>query len=127
MMIKEFCYKYDATVGPSSRRWRRPARVDFKAWSESDPNEFFRDIKYEELPMVDITMPEDRFRALMEHDRWVEKAGLQDNQHFQNNVSRVSHLIVEHERECRLRQQHPALQTAWEQYQVMLAMVDDGR
>jgi hypothetical protein len=120
--IKEFCWKYDAIAGPSARKYRRPARVDFSIWS-SDPTLFQN--TYEDIPMVDVTMPEDRFRALLEHDAWVEKAGLQDNQFFSNNVMRVSNMVVEHELECRIRQENPAVQKAWERYQMLLNTVKD--
>lgn len=122
--IQKFCYKYEAVVGPSSKKWRRPARVDYQIWRDSDPS-MFQTMKYEELPMVDITMPEDRFRALLEHDDWVSKAGLQDNNFFNNNVMRVSNLIVEHERECRIRQENPTVKLAWEKYQMLLNTVKD--
>lgn len=125
--LKEFCYKYEAQVSPSSRPWRRPKRVPLDVWA-SDPN-VFKDIhhNYEDVPTVTITMPEDRFHALLEHDDWVSKAGLQGNNFFNNNVSRVSNMLMDHERECRLRYQHPGVQKAWEQYQIMLRMVDDGK
>ena len=92
----------------------------------ADPN-VFKSIPCQDVPMVEITMPEDRFRALMEHDHWLERAGLHDNEYFTNNVKRVHNIAVDHERECRLRAEHPALQKAWEQYQIMLRMVDDGQ
>jgi len=120
--VQEFCGKYDAVVGPSSQRRRRHRLVTMQEW-EKDP---FEPMPTWDVAMVEITMPEDRFRALMEHDHWLARAGLQHNNHFQNNVMRVSNMIVDHERECRLRAEHPALQKAWEQYQIMLRMVDTG-
>ena len=123
--VKEFCHKYQAQVGQSRRTWRRPQSVPYAVFME-DPD-VFKIIECHDVPMVEINMPEDRFRALLEHDHWLERAGLEDNRHFTNNVARVSNIVVEHERECRLRCEHPALQNAWEQYQIMLKMIDDGR
>jgi hypothetical protein len=123
--IEEFCRKYEARVGPSSQPWRRAKPVPYDVWRE-DPD-VFKTVEHQDVPMVEITMPEDCFRALMEHDHWLANAGLHHNNHFQNNVMRVSNMIVDHERECRLRSEHVALQKAWEQYQIMLRMVDDGR
>jgi hypothetical protein len=124
--LKEFCYKYESIVGPSKRMLRRTVPIPFSTFQEQGFSAFdTREVK--DIPMVEITMPEDRFRALLEHDAWVERAGLQDNGFFNNNVMRVSNLIVEHERECKLRAEHSAVQKAWEQYQIMLKMVDDGR
>jgi hypothetical protein len=124
--LKEFCYKYESVVGPSKHMLRRAVPIPFSAFQEQGFSAFdTREVK--DIPMVDITMPEDRFRALLEHDSWLDKAGLHDNSYFNNNVSRVSNMVLEHERECRLRAEHSAVQKAWEQYQIMLSMVDDGR
>jgi hypothetical protein len=123
--IKEFCYKYEARAEPSHRVHRRAKRIDYKIWSDSDPD-MFQTIPYEDVPMVSITMPEDRFRALLEHDQWIEQAGLQDNRHFNNNVMRVSQMVVDHERECKIRNQYPALRILWDKYQTMLRLCDSG-
>jgi hypothetical protein len=123
--LDEFCHKYQAQVGKSTRVWTRRQSVPYDVWL-ADPD-VFKSITCQDVPMVEIIMPEDRFRALLEHDRWLERAGLNGNGHFHNNVMRVSNMVVDHERECRLRAEHPAVQKAWEQYQIMLRMVDDGR
>ena len=123
--VDEFCKKYDAYVGPSSRVRRRAKRMDYKLWSESDPG-IFSTIPYEDIKCVDIHMPEDRFRALLEHDDWIQHAGLHGNNYFANNVSRVSHMIVEHERECRIRQENPTVRAAYEKYQTLLALVQSN-
>jgi hypothetical protein len=124
--VEEFCRKYDARVSPGAQPWRRTKPVPFPVFEEQGMAAF-ENIQYQDIPMVEITMPEDRFRALLEHDHWLANAGLNHNNHFHNNVMRVSNMIVDHERECRLRSEHSALQKAWEQYQIMLRMVDDGQ
>jgi hypothetical protein len=123
--LNEFCHKYQAQVGQSTKVWHRRQSVPYDVWL-NDPD-VFKSIPCQDVPMVEITMPEDRFRALMEHDHWLANAGLHDNGHFTNNVMRVSNLIVDHERECRIRHEHPGVQAAWEQYQVMLRLVDPGQ
>jgi hypothetical protein len=97
--------------------------MDYKTWSESDPS-IFQQIHYEDFKCVEIHMPEDRFRALLEHEDWVKHAGLHDNKFFNNNVSRVSQMIVDHDRECRIRQENPAVKAAYEKYQTLLRLVD---
>jgi hypothetical protein len=124
--IDEFCHKYQAEVRPSNRTVRRAVPVSYSVFQEQGMGAFDT-LQCQHIPMVDITMPEDRFRALMEHDHWLANAGLHDNAYFTNNVMRVSNMVVEHERECRLRNQHPALQKAWEQYQIILAMYRSER
>jgi hypothetical protein len=119
--VDEFCHKYQAEARPSARRWNRAKPVPYSVF-ESQGMNAFETREYETIPMVEITMPEDRFRALLEHDHWLANAGLHDNGHFTNNVMRVANMVVEHERECRIRQENPAVQKAWEQYQIMLGL-----
>ena len=68
-------------------------------------------------------MPADRFRALMEHDHWLELQQRRDQTGLTTNAVRIAR---EHERECRMRHEHPGVQAAWEQYQIMLRLVDTG-
>lgn len=120
--VNEFCRKYDAYVGPSNRMHRRARRVPFSVW-EQDPN-IFQTIPYEEVKCVEVHIPEERFRALLEHDEWISQVGLHNNNHFNNNVGRVSQMIVDHERECRIRHENPAIRAAYEKYQTLLRLVD---
>jgi hypothetical protein len=124
---KDFCRKYDAYVQDSSRMHRRAKRVDYKIWSESDADSFqemFQTIPYQEVKCVEIHMPEDRFRALLEHDEWLETAGRQRGYQFANDIQRASHLVEQHNRETRIRHSNPAVQLAYEKYQMMLNLVD---
>ncbi len=118
--IQEFCYKYEARCGPTGQPWRRVKRIPYDLYKE-DPY-ILDTVQYTEIDTVRIEMPEDRFRALLEHADWVEKAGLQDNRHFSNNVMRVSELIVEHEAECKIRHENPAVKLAYEKYRMLLEM-----
>ena len=118
---QEFCYKYDAQVGPSTRMHRRVRRITIQDWA-TDP-ELFHTFPAEDVPCVEIHMPADRFRALMEHDHWLEREQRRGDGFIGANVVRMTR---KHERECRLRHEHPGVQAAWEQYQIMLRMVDSG-
>ena len=118
--IKEFCYKYEARCGPTGQAWRRTKRVSYSLYKE-DPY-ILSQIEFDEIQTIRIEMPEDRFRALLEHSDWVERAGLHDNRHFSNNVSRVSQIIIEHEEECKIRHSNPAVKLAYEKYRMLLEL-----
>jgi hypothetical protein len=120
--VEEFCRKYEAQVGPSAQPWRRTKPVPFSVFEEQGMAAF-EQIQYQDIPMVNITMPEDRFRALMEHDDWLANVGLHENQLFRNIFMRVSNMVVDHERECRIRQENPAVRSAYEKYQTLLRLV----
>lgn len=117
--VKEFCSKYDAYVQDSHRMHRRSKRMPFQLWSESDP-EIFQQIPYEQVRCVEIHMPEDRFRALVEHDEWLY------NSRMSNHMvgGEAIQLVKQHERETRIRHANPSVQLAYEKYRMMLNLVD---
>ena len=117
--IKEFCHKYDAYVQESKRMHRRSRRIDYKMWSESDPD-IYQAIPYDEVKCVEIHMPEDRFRALLEHDEWLHQ---KRQQTYYRNDEAVQ-IVKQHERETRIRHSNPSVKLAWEKYQSMLSLVD---
>lgn len=114
--VEEFCKKYDAQVGPSGQRRRRHRLMTMQEW-EADP---FEPMPTWDVAMVEIHMPEDRFRALMEHDHWLEREFRQGDQYIDSGAVRI---VREYERECRIRHEHPSVRAAWEQYQIMLRLV----
>ena len=120
--VDKFCKTYNAKITPGGV-YRQAKPIDFGGWDYNSDRETYS-VEYEDLRLVNISMPEDRFRALMEHDEWVNRAGLQNNQHFENNVARVANIIVQHERECRVRNENAAVKAAYEKYIRLLHMVD---
>ena len=115
----DFCRKYDAYIQDSNRMHRRSKRMPFQMWSESDP-EIFQQIPYEQVRCVEIHMPEDRFRALLEHDDWLHTA--QMSNYIKGNEA--VWIVEQHERETRIRHANPSVQLAYEKYQMMLNLVD---
>lgn len=114
--VNEFCHKYDAYVQPSTRMHRRIRRLPYDIWNYSDP---FQSVPCEDVKCVEVHMPEDRFRALIEHDHWLE---LEQRRSADIGANAVR-LVREHEKENRLRHEHPGLMDAWQQYQTMLNLV----
>ena len=115
--LKEFSQKYNATVNRSHRMHHRVRRVDFKMWSKSDPA-IFNTLPYDDVACVEIHMPEDRFRALVEHDNWLQGryAGIG------HRGTGVMEIVEQHERECRARHENSAVQDAYEKYQMLLRL-----
>lgn len=118
--LRNFCQHYEAYVGPLPKRYRRPALVKPNWDAESDY--YTQQMTYEEIPMVEIQMPEDRFRHLVEmRDEWERTI----NRGFHTNSAAIE-IWRQFEKESKLRHQHPALQDLWEQYQSMLALVNNS-
>lgn len=118
--IKEFCYKYNAYVCESSRMHKRLKRASFAAWN--DP-EIYNEIPYEAVKCVEVHMPEDRFRALVEHDEWLYRARYNSFSHTDKTSATVE-IAKQYEKECRIRHENPAVQAAYEKYQNLLGLVD---
>lgn len=116
--INEFCYKYDATARPSTQVSRRYRRIPYSIW-QTNPD-VFQEYPVEDVPMVEITMPEDRFRALVETDAWLER--LKDA-HIGHGYAAVIRIVEEYEQESILRNQNPTLKDLYDQYQAMLRLI----
>ena len=117
--INEFCHKYDAMARPSLQVSRRVRQTTVQMWSESDP-EMFQTLPYYEVPMVEIIMPEDRFRALIETDDWLERL---KHAHIGHGYAAVIRIVEEYEQEAILRNENPTLKDLYDQYQAMLRLI----
>ena len=112
--LKKFCKNYEAEVRESTSRHCRPNRVSLEL-SKYDSEEH---VSYKEIKCVEVRLPEDRFRALMEHDEWLHHA-------LRHSLGREGICIVkQHERESRIRHENPAVGMAYQKYKAMLNLVD---
>ena len=113
--INEFSRKYDAVVKPSHRMFHR---VNYGSTSVAIPSNVFDNVEYTDVACVNVQMPEDRFRALVEHDDWLKRSML--TWFGQRDI------VEQHERECRARHENPAVAKAYENYQMLLRMVENN-
>ena len=118
---EEFCRRYEARVERTGQRYRRaepsPWRISDYRETSSIADESF--LHFVEVPLVAITLPEDRLGALIEHERRVTDM-IDTKSQFHSRYSVLDHIIREHEEESRLRSTNPALKKAWENYQLLL-------
>jgi len=112
--INEFSQKYDAVVEPSHRVFRR---ASYGSTSVAIPANVFDNVSYGDVACVNINLPEDRFRALVEHDDWLKRRW---EGFGQRNI------VEQHNLECRARQENPAVKKAYENYQMLLRMVENN-
>jgi hypothetical protein len=118
---EEFCRRYEARVERTGRYHRR---AEPSPWKISDYRETSsiadeRFLHFVEVPLVAITLPEDRLGALIEHERRVTDM-IERKPMYPTKYSVLDHIIREHEEECRLRSTNPALKKAWDNYQLLL-------
>ncbi len=117
--VDKFCQKYDAYVRESSRMHRRLKPVSYAVCSDSDP-EIFETMPITEVKCVEVHMPEDRFRALLEHDKWLYDARTSNY----IKVKAAVYIVEQHDRETRIRHENPAAKIAYDKYQNILRLVD---
>ena len=105
----EFEQRYDAQIITSQRRYRRVKRTtlaDLQTWYYSAsglPITAQLSNEIEDVEMIEIVLPKDKLSDLLH--------------------SQDSYLINEAIEERRLREEYPALRSAWEKYQTVLMMV----
>jgi len=118
---EEFCRRYEARVERTGRYYRRaepsPWRISDYRETSSIADERF--LHFVEVPLVKITLPEDRLGALVEHERRVTDM-IDKKSQFHSKYHVLDHIIQEHEEESRLRSTNPALKKAWDNYQLLL-------
>ena len=118
---EEFCRRYEARVERMGRYYRRaepsPWRISDYRETSSIADERF--LHFVEVPLVKITLPEDRLGALVEHERRVTDM-IDKKSQFHSKYHVLDHIIQEHEEESRLRSTNPALKKAWDNYQLLL-------
>lgn len=122
--IDNFCRRYEATVSPSGRYYRRAEKSPFKMSdyyeNSAGINEHF--INMIDVPMLNVSLPQDRFSALVEHENRINKLIDSKTIGYNSSYQRLQYILAEHEEECRLRHTNPALKKAWENYQMLLRL-----
>lgn len=117
--IHKFSRKYEAVCRPSSQYWQRVQPVPIKIGP--DPVDvMYQELPSQSIPMVEIHLPEDRFRALIEHDEFLDKYRHMDHNPRSTFIDHAMHIVSQHETECRIRNQHAAVQAAYQQYLTLL-------
>jgi len=99
----------------------RAKRIDYRTWSEGD-QEMYQTWPIDSVNCVEVHMPEDQFRALLENKRWLDEFD-DRNRGYHPQIHSVQKIIAQHEDETRLRHQHAGVMDAWQQYQTMLQLV----
>ena len=118
--ISEFLYKFEAYARLSDRRFRRHRSV--KNFSYADLGtamDHLSTMSWEEEPYIELTIPQDRFRLLVEMDEYNTKRE-EEYDWVRKEQERQRH-------ELWVRQKNPAVQKAWERYQLLLGLADEGQ
>jgi len=116
----EFCRKYEATIQPSHRKWRRV--LNLKLWVDEQVSPaHHQNINYDDVPLAEIHMPTDKLSALIDLEDYKDR--LQRNLMSPIHSSGLAYsMLKEYEEECRIRHTNPAVQNAYEKYRMLLEL-----
>ncbi len=112
--VNDFLKRHEATAELSRRKlYARRIPIRYNDWLDAgSPIPFEQDVYRE--PMVEINMPQDRFRDLVEKERWVGKVEQEAYYYKKRYMQEVE--------DDKVRQRNPAVKKAWEQYQMLLEL-----
>lgn len=113
--LNEFLYKYEATAQLSNKMYRRPKRIRFDYKNIDSDFSLYSKIPFEDEPMVEITMPEDRFRHLVEVEQFVTSTD-REREWAKQEIERQR-------KESWVRQKDERVRKAYERYQTILNLV----
>lgn len=108
--VNAFLKKYQAQAELSKHKVvaRMPKLRDYDPYSGTST------IDYEREPAVEISMPQDRFRDLVERDRWVGQMEAEARYYKERYMQEVE--------DDKIRHRNPTVKKAWEQYQMLLEL-----
>ena len=112
--VQMFCRKYEAQAGLSrDKLYAKRMPVSYRQWvNDGGPIPFHQEVQRE--PMIEVYMPQERFKQLVERERWY------------SNLERESDyykgIVEQYRNDERVRDRNPSVQKAWEKYLMLLEM-----
>lgn len=109
--VREFLQRNRATAELSKHKMcvRR-----VPSWSLKNDALLPFEAELEREPMVEIYMPQDNFRDLVEKDRWAGKLSQEVHYYKQRYLEEIE--------DDKIRHRNPAVRKAWEQYRMLLEL-----
>lgn len=113
--LNEFLYKYEARAQLSNMTYRRIRRIRFDYKDIDSAFDQLSTIPFEDEPMVEITMPQDRFRHLVEVEQFITSTD-REREWAKQEMERQR-------KESWVRQKDERVRKAYERYQTILNLV----
>ena len=119
---RKFLYRYDMQIVDANRRQQRyfmPPKYSISPRYEVD--ELYQPIHYETETLFTIQIPESRLESLVDFHNRVE-----DSIKYTGSMDMFNHFLQKQQEEKEFRMKHPAVQKAYEQYQLMYKLAKSG-
>jgi len=116
--LRDFCRKFEADVRRSDKRFRRVRRMGPFSYHDLDSKlSEIAFLPYDEEPLVEISLPQDRFRHLIEMERWLSK--------IEREYQGAKKFIDDEQRAKWIRSKDARVAKAYEKYIILLRMVEN--
>lgn len=111
---EQFLKKYQAQAELSRNKvYAKPVPICYQDWLKDGASiPFHQEIERE--PLVEINMPQEKFRDLVERDRWVGQMEAEARYYKERYMQEVE--------DDKVRHRNPTVKKAWEQYQMLLEL-----
>jgi hypothetical protein len=116
---KKFLYRYNMEIVDTNRRQQR--YVMDPRYARFDDEYLHQPMHYETETLFTIQVPESRLEALIDlHDR------AEDAIRHTGSMDMFNHFLQKQDEERVFREKHPAVQKAYEQYQMLYKLARSG-
>jgi hypothetical protein len=111
-----FLKKYQAQAELSKHKmYARMPKFHMGRMQDYDPYSPTTTIEFEREPMVEMYIPQDKFRDLVERDRWIGR--------LEGEAEYYRKRYMQEMEDDKIRHRNPAVMKAWQQYQMLLELV----
>lgn len=118
---KKFLYRYNMEIVDGNRRLQKYVMPDIGVLDRYDFDKFAQPMHYETETLFTIQIPESRLESLVDFHNRVE-----ESIKYTGSMDMFNHMIQKQKEEKAFREKHPAVQKAYEQYQLMYKLAKSG-
>ena len=118
---KKFLYRYDMQKVDGNRRQQKYVMPKFSILDKYDFDQISQPMYYETETLFTIQIPESRLESLVDFHNRVE-----ESIKYTGSMDMFNHMLQKQREEKEFREKHPAVQKAYEQYQLMYKLASSG-
>jgi hypothetical protein len=112
--LRTFLKKYEAIAEQSRDKfYAKHEPISYRPWDSNYIS--YEDLRVKRDPYIEVSMPEHRLGELVEKERWFDKVA--------DDCEYYKAIVKQHRDDELIRNKNPAVQNAWEKYQMLLRLV----
>lgn len=113
--VNAFLKKYHAQAELSKHKmFAKMPKFHLGRMQDYDPYSATTTIDFQQEPMVEVNIPQDKFRDLVERERWIGRLEGESEYYRKRYMQEIE--------DDKIRHRNPAVMKAWQQYQMLLEL-----